>query len=52
MAMDDQAGGGEAEQFHAVVAKQMMSKVAPPARVRIHHHHQADGFVQQVLAHT
>ena len=26
---------------------QMMPKVAPPARVRIFHRHQADGFVQQ-----
>ena len=42
--------GGEAERSHAVVVRQMMPKVAPPARVRIFQRHQADGFVQQVLA--
>ena len=52
MAMDGRAGGGEAERSHAVVIRQMTPKVAPPARVRIFHRHQADGFVQQVLTHT
>ena len=43
--------GGEAEHSHAVlVVRQMMPKGPPPARVRIFHRHQADGFVQQVAA--